>query len=131
MSLSDRVEKAKSIVRYGLYHILQRDSKGIVRVIVVPGSEGKQYHIILRREGSAMSAECRLSVSNGEIDCEGAMNGICYHAIVAVEVAAKEKQLHLAWTKCEEDATRRSHLGGHKYRVISRQSGKSLWAVAE
>ena len=131
MSLSDRVEKAKSIVRYGLYRILQRDSKGVIRVVVIPGTEGKQYHVILRRDGETMRGEGRLMTGIGEIDCEGSANVVCYHAISAVEVAAKEKQLHLAWTKCEEDATRRSHLGGKKYKVVSRQSGKSLWTVAE
>lgn len=131
MSLSDRVEKAKAIVRYGLHHVLQRDRDGVVRVVVVPGTEGKQYHVILRRDGEKMTTECRLMIGIGEVDCEGSINGVCYHAVVAVEVAAREKQLHLAWTKCEGDATRRTHLGGKKYEIVSRQSRKSLWAVAE
>ena len=67
-------------------HTLQLDKDDRVKSVSVPGHEGKSYRVILRRNGAisgeynrAITTECHLTTSNGDIPCKGNPDSICYH----------------------------------------------------
>lgn len=138
MSFKERVEKARAGAKFA--KITQRDKAGMVRVVVVPGSDGKQYHVILRRHGGIWSGECRLAVGPaGHVPCEGNSNGYaCYHCMTAVIVAAEDAGKKVQFTNSEPKARRLERLGMKAFRLqswnngkLASQGGETAWVLVK
>lgn len=90
MKSYNRIEKARMIADLGLAAILQRDNQGRAREVIVPGTDGKQYSVLISRNG-AMKTECRLLVgNNGYKPCRGENHTVCTHSLTALVLAARE-----------------------------------------
>jgi len=123
--------KPKASIASHFVGVLQRDKNNRVKSVIVPGSEGKQYHVILRRFNRVIEIECRLSVGgDNHCVCKGNLKTICYHSIAAVEFALNEAGFSANWCKNENDANRiQKMLGGTIFNVKSRQSKKQSLIV--
>ena len=108
-NLPDRVAKAKAAMHFS--KVMQCDADGKPKVFIVPGSEAKQYQVILRRNNGKMSVEVNLLIGN---------NGtkplytptISYHGMCAVMLAAQEAGYAVTWCANVEDAKRLSNING-------------------
>jgi hypothetical protein len=110
-------------------YILSRDKNGKARTAIVPGHEGKRYHVILRRAAGCISGECHVYTEHGIGDaCKGNTHGLCYHVLAAM-IYSSEQCGSLAVCASESDAKRRAHLGGDAVRLQSCQSNKIAWGV--
>lgn len=123
-TLTDRITKAQTIARYGLATVLDADAKGTVKTVAVPGTDAKSYQVILRRENGAITTECLLNTGAGTQACKGNGNGICYHSMTAVIMAASKSGGKLTLHSTTANA-RKS--GGLLVKITSRQSGKSIF----
>ena len=126
--LKDRAMKARASARFG--KVTSRDRDGRVKVVLLPGTDGKQYQVILRR-GAALTTECRLDTGHGHLDCKGNSNGhVCYHSIAAVALASRDAGLNARFCATERAAKRLARLGGTLVSLNSRQGTGRLWVVA-
>ncbi len=127
--LSKWVRRARAAAEFA--KVTSRTQAGQVQTVIVPGHSGKQYQVIIRRNGN-LSAECRLDTTGGYMPCPGNSNNgkICYHSISAVEIAAKEQKLSLSWCQDEHQVIQLSNLGGKPYTVTSHQGSGQLWVIA-
>ena len=105
---------AKVIVSANLTKILPRDSSGHAKTVLVPGSDGKQYEVILRRGDGYISAECRLMTGKGEFVCKGSKITLCKHGLAAILTAAKDSGISIGIAKNEKNADLLLRLGGRK-----------------
>ena|SRR3972149_968959 len=128
--------KPKSDVAKCFVGVLQRDSKGRAKELLVPGSEAKRYRVILRRPKSevlTIIAECALEVGIGYIDCpgnsrKGDKGTICYHSRAAIDRAIGDAGYKASWAQSKDAAERVCRLtGGKLYRVASHQNGAEAW----
>lgn len=113
--------------------VTERDQFGQVKVVEMPGHGGRRYQVILRRKGCYITAECRQDLGGyGYGDCKGNSNSgsPCYHSLSAVQKAAGEKRLTIAWCKSQADAQRLVNLGGTIICVRSHQGAGEAWGVA-
>lgn len=86
--LAERVSKARRIAEMGLCSITSRDRDGKAKTILVPGTDGKQYQVIIRRHNGHWTTECRLECgSAGYEDCPGNVKIVCYHSFAAIFAA--------------------------------------------
>lgn len=91
LTLAERVGKARQIARMGLCSIASRNGKGEAKTVVVPGTDGKQYQVIIRRKNGFWTTECRLECgSQGYQDCPGNAITVCYHSFAAIFTAAED-----------------------------------------
>lgn len=127
--LAVRVQNARAIADAGLVSITKRDKDGKAKVLVVPGTKGKQYQVILRRSGT-WTVECSLITPAGEVACKGNSNGyICYHSLAAIFTAAKECRCCVKVIESRDGADRLARLGGTVYELRSYQGTGRLWLV--
>ena len=127
--LSERTTKARAAAQFG--KITSRDRDGRVKTVLVPGSDGKQYQVILRRS-PGLSTECRLDTGHGHLACKSNANGyICYHSMAALTLASIDKGLSVRFCTTEYAAALLARLGGIVVPVISRQGIGRLWIVAK
>lgn len=126
-NLPDRVEKAKAAMLFA--KVSQYDTDGKVKSVYVPGSEGKQYQVIIRRKNGQMSTELLLIVNGNQVKpTYGAQ--ITYHQLSAVMLSAKEQGYNVTWTANREDAVRLSRLGGTVFHFSNHDNPTSLmWGV--
>lgn len=140
-SLKSRKQKANLATRF--VGVLSKDKNNRPKTLEVPGSEGKRYHVILRRYRSksgfgVISAECRLFLGIGFSDCKGNSSRnnkiaetICYHSRAAIDFTithkwddSKEKWvdsgLKSFWAQNLEDAQRLQNL--HKGNIFVAKS---------
>ena len=130
-ALSKRVTIAKSALSF--VGILQYDKDNKPKVFVVPGSEGKQYRVILRRGNGVVSTECHLLVGgDNTVACKGNSNGaVCKHALTAVSKATDLANLSISFCEDEKSAKRLSNVShGRVYGVKSWQGKGEVWGVA-
>ena len=127
MSLIERKPKSDAATLF--VQALTRDKYGRPTTVIVPGTQGKRYHVIIRRFDNALiTVECRLIAGRcGFLGCPG--NGprkgketICYHSRAAVNFALKEVKMTGSWCESLSDAKRLSHLGGVIFKVKSHQN---------
>jgi uncharacterized Zn finger protein len=124
-----RYQKARRIFENNQVGVASRDRDGKIKTAYVPGSNGKRYHVILRRNG-VVSSECRLDTAAGFQECKGNHMTVCYHSLAVMLQAAAEQGLEIALCDSEEDAARRSHISGKATFVTSHQApGKKVWMV--
>ena len=126
--LSERVGRARKASAFA--GVLTRDKEEKIRTLVVPGSCGRRYHEIVRRNGTSISVECRLEVGRGYLDCQGNSHSVCYHAVAtAIKVAAEAGyKVSLCDDPKKAERVRRLH-NGKIGQLKSHQSGKALWIV--
>ena len=126
--LKERTTRARAAARFG--KVTSRDRDGRVKVVLLPGTNGKQYQVILRREGT-LSTECRLDTGHGHLGCKGNSNGhVCYHSIAAVALASQDAGLSARLCSTETAAKRLARLGGTLVSLNSCQGIGRLWVVA-
>lgn len=113
-NLPNRVEKARAAVHFA--KITQYDRDGRVKVVIVPGSQSKQYQVILRRDGK-LTSEVNLLVGNQIIAPEWKALHISYHAMAAVEIAASEGGYRVTWFANEDGARRYARFGGQVCKI--------------
>ena len=130
--LSKRVEIAKSALPF--VGIVERDKAGRPKVLLVPGSEGKRYQVILRRFPNGISAECRCETGIGHIPCKGnSLNEtVCRHALTAISKSVSLVGMRVSFCQNEQDAKRLSHVThGKVYPIVSFQSKGKVWGVVK
>lgn len=120
-----------------LVGVLNSDRQGRPVVMLVPGSNGKRYHVIARRiDSQLMTCECRLDVGrNGFIDCQG--NGhrkgkevLCKHSQWAVQYCIELTGMEQAWCESYEDALKLNQIKkGKVIEVCSHQASGRMWVV--
>ena len=72
----------------GLCSIVTRTRDGKARTITVPGTDGKQYQVIIRRDNGFWTTECRCRCgAAGYSDCPGNTKTVCYHSFAAIFAA--------------------------------------------
>lgn len=113
--------------------ILQTDNSGKPKVISVPGHNGRNYEVIVRRD-NGLSVECRQNTGPcGHIDCKGNSKSICYHSLAAIIRCAKEQNQEVAICESYQAASRLMQIKKNDKPVIvrltSRQSGKVAYLV--
>lgn len=117
MALGDRSSKARASALFG--KVLARDKQGRATKVIVPGSEGRQYEVILRRNGH-VSGECNLNLGNlGYKPCEGNQHTVCYHVLAAMVLAASVGGQRVNFCESEDHAQTLSRLGMSVYRVTN------------
>ena len=118
----NRIEKAHAIANMNLIGVTQRDTEERIKVAVVPGSDGKRYEVIIRRN-SIITAECSLIVGkeySSMIDgerCLGNLNSLCYHSLAVLVQSAHEAEKLVAFCNRKENAELRARIGGEIYEV--------------
>jgi len=127
--LRERVEKAREIAEHELVAVLKRDEEGRPKALLVPGGEGKQYQVLIRRN-AAFETECFLWTALGPVPCRGNQNGhVCYHSLAAVFAAAREAGFRFMVTDSLENAERLARIGGEIKELRSRQGSGHLFLV--
>ena len=125
-----RIQKARAIAKNGLATILQRNREGFATSVYVPGSHGKRYEVIVRRNNGGLSFECLLDTGYGHQECKGNRITVCYHSITALIEVAKVRGFQItAICKTRKDADLRARIGGQVIKVFSHQGGKPMFAV--
>lgn len=114
-TLKVRVQKAKQALSF--IGVTQRDKNGKPKTLIVPGSNGAKYQVILRRSGRVITAECAKELGQlGCENCKGNSHSLCYHSIAAIEFSLREAGFKSHWCETEEDAQRLFNaLGGTIY----------------
>jgi hypothetical protein len=97
--------KPKSDVARTFVGVLSRTKSGKAHTVLVPGSDAKQYHVILRRFSDRITAECRLQNGIGHLACPGNSwtKTVCYHSRAAIDFALAEAGMKAYWCTSEQD----------------------------
>jgi hypothetical protein len=127
----NRLDKSQAAARFA--HVEQTDGDKKVRRVSLPGSDGKRYQVIIRRDAQhgfgkrVITTECRQMVAGDNfVPCKGNTNGhVCYHSVAAVLVAAEKSGHSVAVCKTYGDAQRLSRMGG-AIAVLSSHQGKGI-----
>ena len=128
MEYNAGMDTTKDLAAANFSKVVTKTKDGLVRTVLVPGSEAKQYLVIIRRD-KMLSTECILQTSIGGVPCQGNSKTMCYHSRAALRVAAGNKRVHFC--ECKTSALRLSHTGGKVVSVTSRQSGKQVYIVVK
>ena len=112
--LGGRVDRAKKAVQFSL--VVSRDQKGRPKVVLTPGKNMRDYHIIIRRNGS-LSVELNVDTGFGLLKPRFAARYITYHAMAALMICAKEAGKSISWCANKEDANSLSRIGGDVFVV--------------
>jgi len=109
--------------------IRARDAEGRATIVFVPGHEGREYFVFVHRN-DVLKVRCNEPGVWGNRDCKGNSNGhICYHALAALEVAAKDQGKTISWCESKADAENLAHLGGKVFHAKSGQGTGEVWGV--
>ena len=132
-------QKPKAEIASLFVGVTQRDNKRRPKVLIVPGSEGKRYQVIIRRfenlADKIVTCECRLETGHGYLGCLG--NGhrkgtetLCYHSQAAIDFCLKEVHLKGFWCSSYEDALKLNQMKkGQVLEIRSHQSSGRKWVV--
>ena len=124
----DRIEKARQLAKLGLIAILKKDKQGRPTLLKVPGTEGKSYQIVIRRN-KGTSVECNLDMAGlGLTPCQGNQKVVCYHAISALIYSAFSQGKEIAIAESHDSVERLSHIyNGTVHRVDSWNGGRPIY----
>ena len=126
-NLPERIQKAKAAMLFA--KVSQYDTEGKVKAVFVPGSEGKQYQVIIRRKAGSMTTELLLIVNNNSVKSTyGAQ--ITYHQMAAIMIAAKEQGYTVIWASNRLDAVKLSNLGGTVFHISNFDNPTNImWGI--
>lgn len=125
-NLPARVDRANAAQHFA--KIEQRDARGLVRVVSVPGSQMRHYRVIIRRNGT-ISTELNLVV-NGQLQKPKYAAQVTYHQMAALQVAAQEARTKIVWCASEGRARRLSNIKGTAFRVVNHDNPhEEMWGV--
>ena len=125
-NLPSRINKAKAALNFS--SVTQRDKDGKARTVIVPGSNGKQYMVIIRRN-RGISTELLLIV-NGNLAKPHYSNQITYHQLCAIMLTAQEQGYTITWCANRQDALRLANLGGKVFQLRNHNNTNSvMWGV--
>jgi hypothetical protein len=124
MATLTAIQKAQFIAKSGFCKIESRDRNGMVKTVLVPGSDAKTYRVIIRRFQGHVTTECQLVTAVGEINCKGNHTSVCYHSLAAIAVAAHDAKKTVGFHSNEINSRK---AGGKVFSLISHQSGKVMW----
>ena len=126
-NLPERIQKAKAAMLFA--KVSQYDTEGKVKAVFVPGSEGKQYQVIIRRKAGSMTTELLLIVNNNSVKPTYAHN-LTYHSLAAIMIAAKEQGYNVTWTANRLDAVKLSNLGGTVFHISNHDNPTNImWGI--
>ena len=133
--LASRVRKAKAAARFAI--VINRDGKGRVRNVHLPGTDGKLRMVLLQRHRVrgdpvtewGLSTTCNAVVERGDVvgyvPCPGnSYATVCYSSMAAILVALDRAGYDVSFCATARDAMRLSRLGGDVVKVWSRQQRK-------
>lgn len=132
MNGQEHNDKSKSAALFG--KVMGRDRAGHVKSVLVPGTEGKQYQVIIRWTRLAAHLVCEtecnlLTGPTGLVPCKGNEKSLCYHSKAAILIASNGIG-RVSFCLSRADADRLARLyGGSIFPVASRQSAVMRWAV--
>ncbi|RJR12444.1 hypothetical protein C4588_02080 [Candidatus Parcubacteria bacterium] len=116
--------------------VMYKDKKSRPKTLLIPGSEGKQYQVIIRRYEKGVdpfiSTECQLRVYNGYLLCPGNVyhSKLCYHSIAAIDFCIAEAKMVGSWCNTYEDALKLNQMKkGKIIKVKSHQSRAEMFVV--
>ena len=109
-NLPSRIAKAKAAIAFA--KVIQRNKDRQIKSIVLPGSEGKRYQVIIRRDNKRLSTELLLLTGNCGYIKPRYSAQITYHQMAAIMMAANEAGYKIAWAANVNDAKRLERLGG-------------------
>jgi hypothetical protein len=128
VNLPNRVAKANAAVRFA--KVLNFDAKGYVKAVVLPGSDGKRYHVILRRTPHYISAELNVDTGHGLTQPPYPPLYVTYHMMAAVQIAADAQNHRVKWCANAEDAMRLARIEGMPFRLVNFRNYKAVqWGV--
>jgi len=126
-NLPERIKKSRSAVRFA--SVLHYDYRGCVTSVLLPGSDGKRYYVIVRR-GKHISTELNVDTGYGLQKPPFARRTLTYHALAAIMVAASEHGMTVKWCANREDALRLSNIEGKAFRIVNHDNlRESMWGV--
>jgi hypothetical protein len=109
--------------------ILSFDKDGKVKTVCLPGSDGKRYYVILRRDGG-LSSELNLDTGLGLIKPPYAHIYVTYHSMAAVALAAQQQNMVVKWCANQDDAQRLSRIEGVPFKLVNYYNPRSIqWGV--
>ena len=124
-NLPNRIEKAKAATHFAS---CKYDRDGKLKSVVLPGSNGKSYQVIIRRN-RGMSTELILLVNGFQTKPSYAAQ-VTYHQMAAVMLAASKSGYRVTWCANRDDAARLARLGGRVFGVRNHDNPQSkMWAV--
>lgn len=108
-----------------------RDKNNLPTRLIVPGSEGNRYDVILKwdTQHATVESECRHDVNL--TDCLGNDVSICKHVLSAVIRALHDRGKHVSVCKDADSAKNLSHIGGQVIRIYSKQSKRYIYGVVK
>lgn len=121
-NLPNRVEKAKGAVPF--IKVLSRDLMGRPKTLLVPGSDAKLYHVIVRRH-AGVSTEINIDTGGGLIKPDYAHKNVTYHSMAALMYCARERGFRIRWCADKVDAKNLSNLGGAPFTVTNHDNASS------
>lgn len=113
-NLPNRVEKANAAQKFA--QVIQRDRNDKIKSIIIPGSNGKRYQVIIRRGKNGLSTELLLLQGNHGYVKPDYTKQITYHQMATVQMAANESGYKISWCANRDDAIRLAKLGGKVFR---------------
>lgn len=133
IGLKSRVEKSRAAARFA--KVIENDTVGRARLVVVPGSEGKQYTVeLIRWDAHGMIlTDCHdhTEICKGNSAMREGPGGICYHSLAAL-VAAGARRKHLVrFCEDDQDASRLTRLGYKVFCVRSNQGLGRVWMATK
>ena len=126
-NLPERIQKAKAAMLFA--KVSQYDTEGKVKSVLLPGSEGRQYQVIIRRRNGQMSTELLLIVNGNQIKPTYSAQ-ITYHQMAAIMIAAKEPGYTVTWTANRLDAVKLSNFGGTVFHISNFDNPTNMmWGI--
>lgn len=121
---SNRVQEARSAAKFA--KVVSRTREGDGKTILVPGHNGKQYYVIIRRnKKGSLITECRLSTPHGLInECKGNCVVVCYHSMAAIIALANERNYNISISEKRQNAKRR---GGNVFTISNHKGTKTVY----
>ena len=125
-----RIKDAKFLAN--LAKVQQKNKKGQITSLTVPGSNAKTYDEIIRRRNGTLSVECLCNTSGGHQACKGNSISLCYHAIAGAIATIEQSGYKVTAIADQKDnAIKLKNFGGKMVEVRIYQSGKPLWMLYE
>lgn len=130
-NLPNRVARANAAQMFASVQSYDKQDK--VKTVVLPGTDGKQYLVIIRRKivnkKRTITTELFLLVDNQLVKTNYSRQ-ITYHTMATIQIAADEQGYKVTWTANKQDAKNLSNLGGTVFKVTAFDNPTSvMWGV--